>query len=331
MLKNKKEPEFYGIFADTCKAFIAYKRATGLKYASEAKIMSRFSRFADEFGQTENVLSKPLVLAWIEKRPGEAEKSREHRHSTILQFAAYLVNHGHHAYIAPKIRYKGSRHFTPYIFTHNEIARIFENTDNIPLRSVSPYIHKVLPTLIRMLYGCGLRVSEALSLTNADVDLERGILTIKHAKFDQDRLVPMDESLIEVCRNYRAGMVLTNGDYFFPARDHSQIAPLTIYNRFREILCKSGIPYNGKGSGPRLHDLRHTFSVHTLQKWISDGNDIYCMLPLLSAYLGHEQTASTGRYLRLTAEVYPEIVETISQNCGFVIPAIKLLEKGDAR
>ena len=225
----------------------------------------------------------------------------------------------------------GSPYFVPYIFTHEEIERIFQTADRIKSRSVSPHIHKILPVLLRMLYGCGLRVSEALQLTDQDVDLERGILTIRHAKFDQDRLIPMSSSLTEACRSYRATMHLLPADYFFPARDRSQMSPLTIYNRFREILRISNIAYNGPGKGPRLHDLRHTFAVHTLQSWVKDRNDIYCMLPMLSVYLGHQRSSSTGRYLRLTAEVYPEIVSITSENCGYVIPSVRRIAEGCAQ
>ena len=308
---------------DLAQKFISYKQSIGFKYVSETGIMSRFTKFADNFGITEPVLTKELVLAWIEKRPNETDKTREHRHSIIRLFADYLALYGHAPYIAHKINYKGSKHFTPHIFTHDEIKRIFVSTDDIAPNSVSPFIHKILPVLLRMLYGCGLRISEALRLTDSDVDLEQGILTIKHAKFDQDRLIPMSDSLIAACKTYRNSMTLLPGDYFFPARDRSQISPHTINLRFRDILWKSGIPYHGKPNGPRLHDIRHTFAVHTLQRWTKDGNDIYCMLPMLSVYLGHEDTSSTGRYLRLTAEVYPEIVEITSKNCGYVIPTIK--------
>ena len=331
MTTNKKIPDFVGVFADLAKSFISYKQSIGFKYESETGTMSRFTKFADNLGITEPILTKELVLAWTEKRPNETDKTREHRYSAIRQFADHLMLHGHTPYIAPKINYRGSKHFTPHIFTHDEIMRIFESADDIAPNNVSPYIHKILPVLLRMLYGCGLRISEALRLTDSDVDLEQGVLTIKHAKFDQDRLIPMSESLIAACKTYRDGMTLLPGDYFFPARDRSQISPHTINQRFRDILWKSGIPYHGKPYGPRLHDVRHTFAVHTLQKWTKDGNDIYCMLPMLSVYLGHEDASSTGRYLRLTAEVYPEIVEITSKNCGYVIPTIRRLSEVRSR
>lgn len=317
MLKTKKIPEFKGAFAELCKSFIAYKKALGLKYESETKVMSRFSMFAHDYGISEPILSKELADKWIEKRPNEKNKTREHRHSIIRQFATYLNSLGHPAYIVPPMKGTGSRYFVPYIFTHEEMERIFKNADNIKPRKVSPYIHKILPVLLRLLYGCGMRISEALQLKEQDVNLEQGILTIRNAKFDQDRLIPMNDTLTEVCRSYRTTMSLLSDDYFFPARDGSQISPLTIYNRFREILWASNISYNGSGKGPRLHDVRHTFAVHTLR------NDIYCMLPMLSVYLGHQSTSSTGRYLRLTAEVYPEIVAITSENCGYVIPSVR--------
>lgn len=58
-----------------------------------------------------------------------------------------------------------------------------------------------------------------------------------------------------------------------------------------------------KGLGPRLHDIHHTFAVHVLQKWVSEGTDLAAMMPVLSTYMEHSRIHSTARYLRLTAEV----------------------------
>lgn len=321
MQTSKKLPEFKGIFANLCLQFLAYKKSLGFKYDSETKALSRFSMFSDAYGVSELSLGKELVLAWTKKRPGEAVKSQQHRINMIRQFAIFLRSLGYDAYILPEQKWRSAKSFVPYVFTYKEIETIFKNADKIPALNVSPYIHKILPVLLRMLYSCGLRISEALQLKEADVDLEKGILTIKNTKFDKDRLIPMSDSLTEVCRNYRNTMNLLPTDYFFPARNKSQISPLTIYNRFRHLLWQSNISYRGLGNGPRLHDLRHTFAVHSLNKWVREGRDIYCMLPMLSTYLGHGNISSTGKYLRLTAEVYPEIVAATSKNCGYIIPS----------
>ena len=86
------------------------------------------------------------------------------------------------------------------------------------------------------------------------------------------------------------------------------------------MLFRSGILYGGKGYGPRLHDLRHTFAVHTLQKWVETGEDLNSMLPVLSVYMGHKSLKATSRYLRLTAEVYPNVIRQVETTCSYVIP-----------
>ena len=84
------------------------------------------------------------------------------------------------------------------------------------------------------------------------------------------------------------------------------------------ILFKFGYLKKSK----RLDFLRHTFAVHVLQKWVTDGNDLTAMLPMLSTYMGHKSVNATSRYLRLTAEVYPELLNTIEEKCAFVIPEV---------
>lgn len=82
----------------------------------------------------------------------------------------------------------------------------------------------------------------------------------------------------------------------------------------------SGISHGGKNHGPRLHDVRHTFSVHVLQQWIREGNDLTAMFPILSTYLGHKSLKATASYLRLTAEVYPALMADVEAVCAYVIP-----------
>jgi len=111
-------------------------------------------------------------------------------------------------------------------------------------------------------------------------------------------------------------------EYFFMAPDRTRLSPMTIYQRYRRYLLDAGISHGGKGYGPRLHDLRHTFAVHVLQKWITEGADLTAMMPILSTYMGHNGIRSTAQYLRLTAEVYPELMRQVEKNCSYVIPEV---------
>ena len=310
-----------GVFAELADDFIAFKRDQGYKYYSEAKVLSRFCRFSEKYQLEKSALTKELAVEWISPREGEARKSRIHRITCVNQFGKYLRQQGYDAY-APPPQSLWNSGFTPYIFTHEEISKLFQAADSIRPIPKSKNIHKTLPVLIRLLYGCGLRVSEAVSLRCKDVDLENGILTIREAKNGRDRLIPLSQSLLKLFREYRSNVIpwAIDEDFFFMAPDRTILSPNSVYGRFRRILWEGGIPYNGKGNGPRLHDLRHTFAVHTLQKWVESGEDLTAMLPVLSEFLGHKSFSATSRYLRLTAEVYPDLVRQVEQTCAYAIP-----------
>jgi integrase len=137
--------------------------------------------------------------------------------------------------------------------------RIFANSDRLCPRRYST-IPLVIPVILRILYSCGLRISEAVSLQNKNVDMEKGVLEIKNSKFGKDRLVPMSQSMVNICRQYYRVLHKHSSidDYFFMKADREPVTRNNVYRRFREILWESGISHGGKGNGPRLHDLRHT-------------------------------------------------------------------------
>ena len=88
----------------------------------------------------------------------------------------------------------------------------------------------------------------------------------------------------------------------------------------RDILFSAGIPYRGRGKGPRLHDLRHTFCVHSLQKLTAHGEDPYAVLPLLMTYMGHRSVQATSQYIHLSAESFPAILKQSEALFGNLIP-----------
>lgn len=311
-----------GVFAPLAEEFIAFKQAQGYKYYTEAKVLSRFCRFAESYARSEPILTRDLVLNWTAPKDGEAGKSRMHRVSLINQFGKYLRLTGHETCTLPPHTNWARSSFTPYIFTHDEIRLLFQASDTIRPIAQSRNLHRELPVLFRLLYACGLRVSEAVGLHCRDVDLEKGILIVRESKNGQDRLIPLSASLMKLCASYRDEVIreLRDDDYFFPAPDRTILSPNTVYQRFHRILWDAGIPYGGKGNGPRLHDLRHTFAVHTLQRWVKQGEDLTAMIPVLSVFLGHKSMRSTSQYLRLTAEVYPDVVKQVEETCAYVIP-----------
>lgn len=323
MSRERKSPKMVGPFAQTADAFIQYKRSCGFKYENEPKCLSRFCRFAQEHGTLSVNITRELVEAWISPKDGESDKYRSHKITCVRQFAIYLDSIGYDAYILPEQRGLNTNSFVPYIFTHEQIRAIIKEADDTKAQKVSKNMHLALPVIFRILYCCGLRVSEVCNLRFCDVNLDDGILTIHDSKNGCDRYIPLSDSVREACVKYTEHILHEKDtDYFFMAPDRTKISPITIYQRYRRYLAGAGISHRGKGHGPRLHDLRHTFAVHVLQKWIAEGADLTAMMPILSTYMGHAGIHSTAHYLRLTAEVYPELMKQVEKNCSYVIPEV---------
>ena len=149
-------------FAETAQEFILYKRSLGFKYADEPKCLSRFCRFSVEQDISEVEISRVLAEKWIAPREGESEKSRSHRITCVRQFAIYLNNLGYDAYIVPEVKGLNHNSFVPYIFTHDQIEAVIKAADETEPREVARNMHLALPVIFRILYGCGLRVSEVV-------------------------------------------------------------------------------------------------------------------------------------------------------------------------
>ncbi|MCX6234991.1 MAG: tyrosine-type recombinase/integrase [Bacteroidetes bacterium] len=189
----------------------------------------------------------------------------------------------------------------------------------------------IVPTLLRLLYGTGLRIGEALSLENKDVNLAENFIIIKDSKNGKQRMVPISESLSVVCQNYinhRKKLPVPQSDdsSFFISLNGSACIRHTFYRYFRIVLKAAGITYIGNGHGPRIHDLRHSFAVASFARMAESGVDLYTSLPVLSTYLGHQSISSTNTYVRLTAEMYPGLLKDVDMVCLNVFPNVENYE-----
>jgi integrase len=302
--------------------FIREKRACGYRYQRESHELLRLDRFLCKIGLQYPELPRAVVDKWTAKRVYEKPSNQRLRIIRIRQLALYLRRQGIDAYVPETTKASIKRmEFTPFIFNHQQVRSIMQVADNLPPNSRCPMRHLILPELFRLLYCCGMRVSEVLHLKFSDVDLDAGMLTVRASKFDKDRLVAIAPSMAVRLRKYAS--VVGKGDpsaIFFPNPDGKPYSKETIYNLFRQFLWKCRIPHGGRARGPRLHDIRHSFAVHKLESWYRQGEDLNIKLPLLAAYMGHKNLVSTQWYLRLTPEIFPNIINRIEQFAGHVIP-----------
>jgi integrase/recombinase XerD len=316
------ESAFQSALAPWLRDFVLEKRAVGYRYAGEQHLLERLDRHLLKHGHHEATLPRALLEAWLARTVHERPKTQAARAGVLRQLARFLQRHGVLVELppSPPRALQGAR-FVARIFSPDEIERLFAAIDQIAPDARAPQRHRVMPALFRVLYGCGLRFGEALCLRVQDVDLDVGVFTIRQGKFRKDRLVPMSPSLQAHLQRYHAHMGERAPDaVFFPAPHggvYSQHAP---YTTFRWMLRAAKISHGGRGQGPRVHDLRHTFAVRRLEAWYREGADLGTKLPVLSTYLGHESIAGSQRYLQLTVSLHPDLSSVLEQQYGALIP-----------
>jgi len=304
-----------GPLAGMIAEYVFYKQTTGCEYFTEVKAFKAFDNFTKRFDFPEGVLPKQVVLDWTKKRPSEKPLTQIKRVNAIRQLGEFMRMRGHDAYVPARIPWRGVDQYRPHIFSEDEVSRILSLADVYQSTIASPNLNRIVPIAFRILYGCGLRCSELINLKMQDVDLENCRLTIRESKFHKDRIVPMAASLARFCADYTSTVNKECGsdDYFLRNPRGGRYDCQAPYHWFRELLFRAGIPHGGKGKGPRLHDLRHTFAVHCLKKWSISGRDMRVMLPVLSAYMGHCDLRGTQVYLHLTPDLFPHIATTMSE------------------
>lgn len=198
----------------------------------------------------------------------------------------------------------------PHIYSEREIVALLAAA-----RQLGPTTGMrglTFETLFGLIASTGLRISEARTLRNADVDLKGGMLTIHRSKFGKSRQVPMHPSTVEALRRYRwmrdlAGEVAqADAPFFVGTRGRRRGRPLSdrqVHRVFTELRQQLGWRNRGTHHAPRIHDLRHTFVVRRIVQWQAQGVDIDQAMLSLSTYVGHAMVTNTYWYLSAVPEL----------------------------
>ena len=321
-----KTKTFTGPLGIYIQGLLTEKRSLGFKYEEQERLLSVLDEMSKSFDCT-NGLSKELCMEFVKKDPNWHQATQERRIAIIRVLAEYMIRHDVHAYMLnTSIITKKYEDFKPYIFTHDEVNNIFRIADNIKPNICKSEIF--YPTILRVQYGCGLRISETLGLKIKDIDFDNRILHVKNAKNNKDRDVPFSESIAEYLKWYyrKIHTFYCDNDYFFKSnRGTGHYEKTAVNHYFRDILFECGIKSGGrKYGGPHLHNLRHTFCVHSMSNMFHKGISHEVALPLLMTYMGHASLSETGKYLKLTAEAFPDLVEQINHVYSKIIPDLEV-------
>lgn len=320
---------YSSVLALYMRHLLEIKSSIGISAQRMKWILKEFDDFANSEHLSDAHISEAFIKKWHATRIADCDRTLYAKYSVWSQLTRMMSRCGCECFI-PRMPKQPKPDFTPYIFTMEQMSDIFNAADSSRLYDIRMGTALFsIPAILRLLYSTGIRVSEALSIRNMDMHLDERFIHLRKTKNGSERIVPVSDSLYNVLRqyvDYRNRMPikgLSSGDKpLFVKTDGTMLGQGVVYQNFRKILDMCGIPYFGNHNGPRVHDLRHTYAVHTLVQMGHSGMDLYTALPILSTALGHHSLTATEQYVRLTCSMYPELEEKCSEINAFVYPTI---------
>lgn len=289
--------------------YLAIRRGLGYDLGTTERMLRAFIAFAESQGADH--VSTDLFLGWQAAFGHAGRQTWAARLVVVRLFAQWLHGLDPAHEISPQgLIPSRCRRSRPYIYSEAEIERIVAAAAELP--SVYGLRALTFSTLFGLIAMTGLRVGEALALNDEDVDLDLGVLTILHGKSGKERLVPTHASitarLAAYARERDRLLGFTPVSFFAMDRGTRPDDCSARYN-FAIVCQRIGLRpaqlYGRHGRGPRIHDLRHSFTARTLLGWYRTGKDPAREMIKLTTYLGHNKPECTYWYI----EAVPELLE----------------------
>ena len=290
--------------------YVALRRATGFKFSTPVFYLRSFVAFAAKRGDRRVRAVTAVKWASLTKMP----EQRYRRLRAVARFAEHLRAEDPRHELPPARLFASSpSRPTPRIFTEEEIARIMSWAAEVGRDD--DLLGKTYSTLYGLLVTTGMRLSEAISLRLSDVNSEG--LTIRKAKFGKSRFLPLHPTTMSVLRSYlrERRRVVADTDVVFLSHRRGPMSRHTVLTIFRQITEMAGIKKDAFGKRPRVHDLRHTFTVRSLERCPVGRDRVERHIVALTTYLGHTRVESTYWYLEAT----PRLMRDIASACEDVL------------
>lgn len=282
-------------------AYTRLRRATGSDWHASVGLLRQFDRHLSESCE-HPPLRGVFAFDYLASLQLRSARSRDNIVSVVWPALEYARLHG--AAVEPlpprpRPAPQGMRLSTPRILSDAEIADLLTSAQAL---NPGTYRPATMSTLLGLMLCTGLRSCEARGLDVGDVALDERLLTVRRGKGGKQRVLPIRASVAQALKRYihaQTRPIDAHDDSpLFVSGMRRRIAYPTVDGGLKSALKRSNIP---RERWPRLHDLRHTFTVRTLARWYAQGSDIARLLPALSTFLGHVSLESTRVYLRTNA------------------------------
>ena len=285
---------------DYIQEMLIYKESLVFARKTYEGHLNDFGRFAEK--NEDFFFAESVVMEWCIRRNTESEQGFRRRITALREFSKYLYAIGKSDFIIPTEIFPIVHRYTPDIFSDKELLKLFQQADMEKYNSKDPGMNLIIPVIYRLIYFCGLRPNEGRELLKKDVNLENGTLFIRKNKSHRERMIPMSEDMVCMCRKYiiKIQLIYPDSEYFFPSPSGFPYSAkwltkhfLKLWNAAKELQNTARV---------RVYDLRHRYATAVFMKWLDEKEDLYALLPYLSAYMGHAHLEDTAYYIHLLPE-----------------------------
>lgn len=276
-----------GPLAKDLADYLALRRALGYRLARPEKLLTQFLKHLHDAGVEHVRVDAALDWALL-PAGGQRSNWSAYRLSVVRGFATYL--HGldpAHEVPATDLLPQRPQRAVPYLYSQSDVAALITATGSLRtgLRQAT------FATLIGLLAVTGMRIGEAIALDRGDVDLEHGLLLIRHGKFDKARELALHPTTVTALAEYqrlRNQMSPSAGaPAFFVSMAGTRLLYCNVHHTFHRMVALAGLEPKSAQCRPRIHDLRHAFAVEAMRQAYAAGEDGQKQLTLLSTWLGH--------------------------------------------
>ena len=298
--------DFKSVFKDELNYFIKYKRSSGLKYENEIFRLKYIDNILYNLNLKTKKITKETFFKLIERNNMHG-KNYARQYGVTKAFCKFLITNGYKNIYYENKKFNVINNYKPVIFSDDEIIILFRTMDEYKNQYIDKKYYKLYYSysiLFRLLYACGLRVSEVVKITISDIHFSENTINIIDSKRHISRLIVFSNSMKICLENYTKLFNIENGLLFKNSRN-KMISCDSIRKYYNKILELCNLNNNS-----HVHDLRHCFCNKALNQMLEKGYDENVVIVYLYKYMGHKTIVETEYYLHFTDYNKKKLIET---------------------
>ena len=288
--------DFKSIFKEELNNFINYKRSLGYDYKAEISRLKYIDNILFQLKLSHKSITKETFFE-LTKRNDMKEANYARQYGVTKDFCKFLISNEYKNIYYEDKKFNIINNYNPIIFNDNEIDMLFNTMDNyknLHQNKKSYNLYYTYSVFFRLIYACGLRVSEGIKINIENIDFNENAIRIIDSKRHISRIVVFSDSLKDCLIHYINSLKLQKGLLFKNTRNN-QLCKNQLRKYYRNIIIQAHL-----NNESHIHDLRHCFCNKAFNQMLENGYDENVVIVYLYKYMGHKTITETEYYLHFT-------------------------------